>query len=144
MLDYIRSSFEILSDLKKGGAGVRLDSQRGDDPQKDYEQMLQNLEEEARNHIRIEQQLKLHIDNLQEKIEEKEKLETRYKHEIQEKAELNNMLKEKLKEYVGKYNKLKQALKIDNSRSKPNISTEEIIKKPYINDSTKKVILNTL
>lgn len=32
--------------------------------------MLQKLEEEIRNHIRTEQQLKLYIESLQEKIEE--------------------------------------------------------------------------
>jgi len=40
------------------------------DPQRDYEQMIQKLEEEARNHIRVEQQLKLHIENLQTKLDE--------------------------------------------------------------------------
>lgn len=136
----------------KGGTGVEL--QRGEDPQKDYEQMVQSLEEEARNHIRIEQQLKLHIDSLQEKIEEREKAEEKFKAELHQKSELTNMLKKKLKEYAGKYNKLKQALKtpIDNPRSKSNVSTEEMIKKPHItlhqvkniNDTTKKVMSNII
>jgi len=38
-----------------------------------YEQMVQKLEAEVRNHIRIEQQLKLHIETVQEKSEEFEK-----------------------------------------------------------------------
>eukprot|EP00826_Nyctotherus_ovalis_P049452 TRINITY_DN5986_c0_g1_i22.p2 TRINITY_DN5986_c0_g1~~TRINITY_DN5986_c0_g1_i22.p2 ORF type:complete len:154 (+),score=56.41 TRINITY_DN5986_c0_g1_i22:428-889(+) len=136
----------------KEGTGVEL--QRGEDPQKDYEQMVQSLEEEARNHIRIEQQLKLHIDSLQEKIEEKEKTEEKLKAELHEKSEFASMLKEKLKECVSKYNKLKQALKtpIDNPRSKSNVSTEEMIKKPHItlhqiknvNDATKKVKFDTI
>ncbi len=40
------------------------------DPPKDYEKMVQKLEEEVRNHIRVEQQLKLHIESLQFKMEE--------------------------------------------------------------------------
>jgi len=42
----------------------------GIEPPKEYEIMIQKLEAEARNHIRIEQQLKLHIESLQFKIEE--------------------------------------------------------------------------
>lgn len=36
--------------------------------------MLQKLEGDVRQHIRIEQQLKLHIESIQEKMEEDEKL----------------------------------------------------------------------
>jgi chromosome segregation ATPase len=36
------------------------------------EQLLQKLEDECRRHIRVEQQLKLHIDNLQGKLEQTE------------------------------------------------------------------------
>jgi len=42
------------------------------EPPKDYEKMVQNLESEVRNHIRVEQQLKLHIETLQFKMEEME------------------------------------------------------------------------
>jgi hypothetical protein len=45
-----------------------------DEPPKDYELMLQKYEAEVRNHIKIEQQLKLHIEVLQDKIEDAEKL----------------------------------------------------------------------
>ena len=44
-----------------------------DEPPKDYEMMLQKYEAEVRNHIKIEQQLKLHIECLQDKLEEAEK-----------------------------------------------------------------------
>ena len=40
------------------------------EPPKDYEAMLQKLEAEVRNHIRVEQQLKLHIETMQFKMEE--------------------------------------------------------------------------
>ena len=38
-----------------------------------FESMLQKLESEVRNHIRVEQQLKLHSDTLQAKLDEMEK-----------------------------------------------------------------------
>jgi len=68
----------------------------------DYEQMLQKLEEEVRDHIRIEQQLKLHIDSLQDKIEEMEK-ETKD-------------LQEKLKIQVSAFNSLENELKLANAK----------------------------
>ena len=42
-------------------------------PPKEYEQQLQLYEAEVRNHIKVEQQLKLHIEVLQEKIDDMEK-----------------------------------------------------------------------
>ena len=36
---------------------------------REYEKLLRQLEAECRNHIRCEQQMKLHIECLQEKIE---------------------------------------------------------------------------
>ena len=39
----------------------------------EYEKMVQKLEGDVRNHIRIEQQLKLHIETIQNKLEEYEK-----------------------------------------------------------------------
>jgi hypothetical protein len=48
-----------------------------------FENMLQKLEAEVRNHIRIEHQLKLHIESNQQKIEELE----RYKLETDEKIQ---------------------------------------------------------
>ena len=52
-------------------------------PPKEYEQQLQLYESEVRNHIKCEQQLKLHIEVLQEKIDEleKEKITTVKEHE---------------------------------------------------------------
>ena len=44
-----------------------------EDPPSDYEQMLQKYEAEVRNHIKIEQQLKLHIECVQDKLEDQEK-----------------------------------------------------------------------
>ena len=44
-----------------------------DEPPKDYEAMLQKYEAEVRNHIKIEQQLKLHIECVQDKLDDSEK-----------------------------------------------------------------------
>lgn len=44
-----------------------------DNPPSAYEQQLQVYEGEVRNHIKVEQQLKLHIEVLSDKIEELEK-----------------------------------------------------------------------
>jgi len=41
---------------------------------KEYEEMIQRLEGDVRNHIRIEQQLKIQIESIQEKLEEQEKI----------------------------------------------------------------------
>jgi len=42
------------------------------EPPKEYEVALQKLEADVRNHIRVEQQLKLHIETVHNKIEELE------------------------------------------------------------------------
>ena len=42
-------------------------------PPKEYEQQLQQYEADVRNHIKVEQQLKLHIEVLNEKIEDVDK-----------------------------------------------------------------------
>ena len=42
-------------------------------PPEEYETQLQDYEAEVRNHIKVEQQLKLHIEVLQEKIDDLEK-----------------------------------------------------------------------
>ena len=48
-----------------------------EEPPKDYEQMLQKYEGEVRNHIKIEQQLKLHIECVQDKLDDSEKARER-------------------------------------------------------------------
>ncbi|CDW74118.1 UNKNOWN [Stylonychia lemnae] len=43
------------------------------EPPQEYENQIQKLENDVRNHIRIEQQLKIHLDNVLQKIEDQEK-----------------------------------------------------------------------
>lgn len=45
-----------------------------DEAPSEYESMLQKYEAEVRNHIKIEQQLKLHIECVQDKLEDQEKV----------------------------------------------------------------------
>ena len=42
-------------------------------PPKVYEELIQKLEADIRMHIRIEQQMRIHIENLQNKVEELER-----------------------------------------------------------------------
>lgn len=48
------------------------DGEVGDENYKNLEKVLQKYEAEIRNHIRIEQQLKIYTEGLQEKMEEKQ------------------------------------------------------------------------
>jgi chromosome segregation ATPase len=79
ILDYIRSSFEIILDIKKEEAKEELSNSKlletptSKDPPKDYEIMLQKLEEEIRSHIRVEQQLKILVETSQSELEDAEK-----------------------------------------------------------------------
>ena len=67
-------------------------------PPKEYEQQLQQYEAEVRNHIKVEQQLKLHIEVLNEKIEEFEKEKEELRIQITNDFKSNEKkLKEKLK-----------------------------------------------
>ena len=42
-------------------------------PPEIYEEMIQKLEADVRNHIKVEQQMKLHSDSVLDKLEDKEK-----------------------------------------------------------------------
>ncbi len=42
-------------------------------PHKDYEQIMRRLEAECRTHIRVEQQMKIHIETLLQRLEESER-----------------------------------------------------------------------
>jgi hypothetical protein len=42
-------------------------------PPHEYEEAIQKLEGDVRMHIRVEQQMRLHIENLQQKIEDTER-----------------------------------------------------------------------
>lgn len=99
VLDYIKSSVEILMNIKseerkgkkKKDKPLRFCDESDDilsatsqslwstleqfkdGPPKEYEEAIQKLEGDVRMHIRVEQQMRLHIENLQQKIEDIEK-----------------------------------------------------------------------
>ena len=95
VLDYIRSSIEILMNLKmeeqKSGVGEsmsqRSETQAAESPN-GYEVMIQKLEEEVRNHVRIEQQLKLQIESISFKKDAYEHLKQDFKTKEQEHKEV--------------------------------------------------------
>lgn len=114
ILEYIKSSIEILMNMKmeeqkpqsktkskhgfKGneeseddlisvGSSVQIDSKQENKLQTLYESQLQKYEAEVRNHIKIEQQLKLHIECVQDKLDETEKSVKNFETEKQQFAE---------------------------------------------------------
>lgn len=77
----------------------------------DYDQMLSKYEAEVRNHIKIEQQLKLHIECVQDKLDEQEKLlKKELDDRVNEKSEVKLEL-ERYKDLLGLREKEIQQLK---------------------------------
>lgn len=70
-LQYIRKIYEKIYEFKNE-AEMELSSKKENECS-DYEGMLQKLEAEVRQHIRIEQQLKLYVESTQAKLDELEK-----------------------------------------------------------------------
>ena len=108
ILEGIRSSFETLTDIRKeiytSQDLSKSKSQRNKieiDEEKNYNELLQNLEKEVRDHIGIEQQMKLYAENLQNKIEESQIEKKKLSLKIA-------TLEENLKEFAIKYNELKK------------------------------------
>ena len=87
VVEYIKASVEILMNMKNDDKKTTPpaeddfqsaeESARGD-LQTQYEQQLQKYEAEVRNHIKVEQQLKLHIECVQDKLDDTEKVLRRY------------------------------------------------------------------
>eukprot|EP00826_Nyctotherus_ovalis_P010603 TRINITY_DN12789_c0_g2_i1.p1 TRINITY_DN12789_c0_g2~~TRINITY_DN12789_c0_g2_i1.p1 ORF type:complete len:159 (+),score=46.00 TRINITY_DN12789_c0_g2_i1:264-740(+) len=84
---------------------------------KEYEEMLQRFEEESRNHIGIEQQLKLHIEILQEKMEESNRSIDSLKAEFKAKSDECKALQEELAKTLEKYKQLQQAESVEDYTS---------------------------
>lgn len=99
VIEYIKASVEILMNMKmdeqQTQTGKKMKKTIDDDLislqsssrkmngdgedasnslQSQYEQQLQKYEAEVRNHIKIEQQLKLHIECVQDKLDDTEKI----------------------------------------------------------------------
>ena len=91
-------SLESLSDASQSMCSSL--SKFKDYPPKEYEELIQKLEGDIRMHIRVEQQMRLHIENLQQKIEDLEReFEYSFKKTKSELIELKaerNKLKEQI------------------------------------------------
>jgi len=99
-LQYIKKTHEKIYEFKNE-AEMELSSKKENECS-DYEGMLQKLEAEVRQHIRIEQQLKLYVESTQAKLDELEKTYDPVKNESIKKdnEELKNAtytLQEKIK-----------------------------------------------
>jgi hypothetical protein len=70
-LELICGNIKDLLKLKR--SFIQMDDYRNYKAHEQYQKALQKLECEVRNHIKIEQQMKLHIDSTQAKLEELEK-----------------------------------------------------------------------
>lgn len=66
-------------------------------PPKAYEEMIQKLESDVRAHIRVEQQMKIAMEGLQQKLEDKEREKKQAKAEYKQYI---NELKQDKKRYV--------------------------------------------
>jgi archaellum component FlaC len=120
VLDYIKTSIEILMNMKMeeheteqekgkrlkkkavdseprsllaGDVDEESESDAGKDRLNDYDAMLGKYEAEVRNHIKIEQQLKLHIECVQDKLDEVEKqLKKEQEERVNEKSDIKKEL----------------------------------------------------
>jgi len=96
------------------------------DASTEYNKMLQNLEADIRNHIRIEQQLKLHIESIQ--FKENENLESelkKYKEMLSTKEKECEKLKTELQKKENIERKLRTKINelepIQNNENKSNV-----------------------
>lgn len=66
------------------------------EPPMEYEEIIQKLEADIRKHIRIQNQLKLHIESLQAKVDESEKADGSKDRMIEELEQSNSKLKQRM------------------------------------------------
>jgi hypothetical protein len=105
---------------------------------KDYEEVIQKFEGDIRKHIRIEQQMKLHSESLQQKIEDKEKeidkinkgITTLKNDFISEKKLLNQIIEKQDKELQDKKKLIemqsKEIIHLDHNTHAPNTAKSYI------------------
>lgn len=162
LINYIKTSIEILMNLKvedyiiikkqekNANRNKPLSSSSSvasSEPPQDYEEVIQKFEADIRKHIRIEQQMKLHSESLQQKIEDKEKEIDQIKTDMQklrddftrEKKLLHQIIDKKDKELQNQKElldmKSKELLEFEQSTVEPNTAKSYI----YRRNSSNKV-----
>ncbi|CDW80775.1 UNKNOWN [Stylonychia lemnae] len=78
-LDSLRSDNDFNNNNNPYSQRSSMSNMEG--PPKVYEELIQNLEADIRKHIRIEQQLKLHIESVENRVEELENIQDKLEHE---------------------------------------------------------------
>jgi hypothetical protein len=161
ILDYIKSSIEILMNLKSEEQDNKLKKNKDtknnrqkygfdqdssevmsvtsqslcstlekfkDGPPKEYEEAIQKLEGDVRMHIRVEQQMRLHIENLQQKIEDLEKENEHYIKKGKDESEnLKNEQNKRLNELLNiKFEQMEQTKRKANDNALVNKYKEKI------------------
>ena len=86
IFNYLKTLISMIINLNTPNGNNSSDSESTIEKQKikKYEKQLQTLESECRNHIRMEQQLKLIVEAMQQKTEELKKKNEKYKNMYQE------------------------------------------------------------
>ncbi len=101
--------------------------------------MIQKLEGDVRNHIRIEQQLKLHIESIQNKLEEIERSKDTHNKKYIDQIEQLKKEKRRMDELITiKENQLSAAEEsIKNASSKIKSFEEEVLKSKNLEEKLK-------
>ncbi|TNV81517.1 hypothetical protein FGO68_gene5190 [Halteria grandinella] len=85
-----------------GGENLQLKSPASStqdipEPPKEYERLIQKLEADIRGHIRLEHEMKIHMDYLEGKCEESEKLRAKWEQERRQAGNRMKMIEERLR-----------------------------------------------
>jgi hypothetical protein len=67
------------------------------EPPKEYEKMLQKLEADIRGHIRLEHEMKIHLDYLEGRVEELENIQSKLSGDKKSHAKKLTVLEDKAK-----------------------------------------------
>jgi chromosome segregation ATPase len=117
LIEYIKSCVEIVMSMKAEESQDKVEEavkERMKDlhnkgqydlsqSPEEYEKIIQKLEAEVRNHISVQQQMKLYIESYQSKVEELEPIEEQAK-DLQKKVD---QLQRENQEYLDKIEKVK-------------------------------------
>ncbi|MCQ2818498.1 MAG: hypothetical protein MJ252_14615 [archaeon] len=124
LVSYIKNSidaFVLLKTEKK--VNEYISKQNETEKQQKYEPLLQKYESQLREHIKIEQELKLIVETLQEENEEYDRLMKKIKEEKKDLKEIKN-----IKELKSENNSLKQNLQFYKEQNLNLTQSEKILK----------------